>query len=150
MRKFLSFFSFLFVFSAISQVSSQPVKWHFNYHKINDTSGIVIFSAKIEKDWHIYSLNQKGDGPIATSIAFDNEDGYNLIGITEEPEPKSLFSEVFAMEVKSFSEAVDFKQKINIKAELVNQITGKLEFMACNETSCLPPKTIDFVVDLNK
>ena len=61
-----------------------------------------------------------------------------------------LFSEVFAMEVKSFSDSADFKQQIQLNSLQIQQITGKLEFMACTEFSCLPPKTIDFVIDLSK
>jgi hypothetical protein len=143
-------FSFLFVFGATSQVVLQPVKWFFNYQKINDSIGTVVISAHIDKDWHIYSIHQNGDGPIATSISFNEEDDFKLIGNTEEPEPKTLFSEVFAMEVKSFSDSSDFNQQIQLNSLQIQQITGKLEFMACTEFSCLPPKTIDFVIKIKK
>lgn len=150
MTRFLIVFSLLFVFKATSQVANQPVKWLFNYQSTNDTSGFIIITAEIEKDWHIYSINQSGDGPIATSIAFDEEDDYLLIGKIVEPEPKTLFSEVFAMEVKSFSDHAIFKQRIHLKSVQLKQITGRLEFMACTEFSCLPPKTIDFNITIKK
>ena len=150
MKPLFIVFSFLFVFGATSQVVLQPVKWFFNYQKINDSIGTVVISAHIDKDWHIYSIHQNGDGPIATSISFNEEDDFKLIGNTEEPEPKTLFSEVFAMEVKSFSASAEFKQQIQLNSLQIQQITGKLEFMACTEFSCLPPKTIDFVIDLSK
>ena len=150
MKPLFIVFSFLFVFGATSQVVLQPVKWFFNYQKINDSIGTVVISAHIDKDWHIYSIHQNGDGPIATSISFNEEDDFKLIGNTEEPEPKTLFSEVFAMEVKSFSDSSDFNQQIQLNSLQIQQITGKLEFMACTEFSCLPPKTIDFVIKIKK
>lgn len=150
MKPLFIVFSFLFVFGATSQVVLQPVKWFFNYQKINDSIGTVVISAHIDKDWHIYSIHQNGDGPIATSISFNEEADFKLIGNTEEPEPITLFSEVFAMEVKSFSDSADFKQQIQLNSLQIQQITGKLEFMACTEFSCLPPKTIDFVIKIKK
>jgi thiol:disulfide interchange protein DsbD len=126
------------------------VKWVFKYLPESATKGTVIIKAEMEKDWHIYSVHQTGDGPIATSIVFDKSDEFELLGELIEPEPKSIFSEVFAMDVKSFSDQVEFHQKIQLNSSKTSKIYGQLEFMACTEFSCLPPKTIMFEVDLSK
>jgi thiol:disulfide interchange protein DsbD len=32
-----------------------PVKWVYEYNKLSDTEGELLFKAIIEKDWHLYS-----------------------------------------------------------------------------------------------
>lgn len=142
---FLSFL-FLLTFSSYSQVALNPVTWVFSYESINDKEGYVVLKASIEDKWHIYSQKQNGDGPIPTSFKFTKAKGYVLVDSAIEPAAEKFYSEVFGTDVSSFSKEVTFKQKIQRKNKKQFELKGELEFMACNDNSCLPPKTIPFVI----
>lgn len=135
-------------FSAYSQVTLNPVKWVFSYESINDNEGFIVLKATIEDKWHIYSQKQNGDGPIPTSFKFTPSKSFVLVDSIVEPTAEKLYSEVFGSDVISFSKEVVFKQKIQRKNKKQFEIKGELEYMACNDNSCLPPKTIPFVVTI--
>lgn len=144
---FIFLVSFLSLFS-FSQTNLNPVKWDFSFEEINDKEGFVVLKATIEDKWHIYSQKQNGDGPIPTSFKFIQAKSYSMIDSTLEPVAEKLYSEVFGADVISFSKEVIFKQKIQRKNKKQFQIKGELEFMACNDASCLPPKTVPFVITI--
>lgn len=144
---FLFLFSFFSLFS-FTQTNLNPVKWDFSFEEINDKEGFIVLKATIEDKWHIYSQKQNGDGPIPTSFKFTKTKSFVLADSTLEPVAEKLYSEVFGADVISFSKEVIFKQKIQRKNKKQFEIKGELEFMACNDASCLPPKTVPFVITI--
>ncbi|MDP2385284.1 MAG: protein-disulfide reductase DsbD family protein [Bacteroidota bacterium] len=145
-------FLFLFAFSLLlpdlgfSQAVLNPVKWEYSYEKITNTEGFILMKARIDKDWHIYSQHQSTDGPIPTSFLFTANADFDPIGKTEEPTADKAYSEVFSTEVISFGNEVVFKQKIKRKNLNSFDLNAELEFMACNNNTCLPPKVVKFSV----
>lgn len=142
---FLSLF-LLITISSYSQVNFNPVTWDLSFEAINDKEGFIVLKATIEDKWHIYSQKQNGDGPIPTSFKFSNSKAFVAIDSTMEPNAEKIYSEVFGTDVISFSKEVVFKQKIQRKNKKEFEIKGELEYMACNDNSCLPPKTIPFII----
>jgi len=142
---FLSLFLVINI-SIYSQVALNPVTWIFSFEAINDKEGFIVLKATIEDKWHIYSQKQNGDGPIPTSFNFSNSKAFLAVDSTMEPNAEKIYSEVFGTDVISFSKEVVFKQKIQRKNKKEFEIKGELEYMACNDASCLPPKTIPFIV----
>lgn len=148
MKNFFLSLVFLISISSYSQVTLNPVTWVFSFEAINDKEGFIVLKAKIEDKWHIYSQKQNGDGPIPTSFKFVKSKSFVLVDSTGEPIAEKFYSEVFGTDVISFSKEVIFKQKIQRKNKKSFEIKGELEYMACNDNSCLPPKTIPFVVTI--
>ncbi|MBK6835004.1 MAG: sugar transporter [Bacteroidetes bacterium] len=142
---FLSLF-LLITISSYSQVNFNPVTWDLSFEAINDKEGFIVLKATIEDKWHIYSQKQNGDGPIPTSFKFSNSKAFVAVDSTMEPNAEKIYSEVFGTDVISFSKEVVFKQKIQRKNKKEFEIKGELEYMACNDNSCLPPKTIPFII----
>ena len=140
----LFIFSLLYTQSGFSQAVLAPVKWEYSYEKVNNTEGYILIKARIDKDWHIYSQHQSADGPIPTSFLFSANADFYPIGKTEEPAAEKAFSEVFSTEVISFANEVVFKQKIKRKNLNSFDLNAELEFMACNNNTCLPPKVVKF------
>ncbi len=132
--------------SGFSQAVLNPVKWEYSYEKITDTEGYILIKARIDKDWHIYSQHQSADGPIPTSFVFTANADFDPINKTEEPAAEKAYSEVFSTEVISFADEVVFKQKIKRKNPNSFDLNAELEFMACNNNTCLPPKIVKFTV----
>ena len=65
----------------------------------------------------------------------------------------SKYEEVFDVTVKYFEGEVDFVQVVTLRQAqgdkpIKTNISGSIEFMACNDEQCLPPKTVSFNVRL--
>ncbi|MHC1708332.1 MAG: cytochrome c biogenesis protein CcdA [Bacteroidales bacterium] len=136
----------LFIFlinTGFSQIL-KPVKWSFSTKKISESEAELIFSATIDKSWHLYSQDVKEDGPVPTSFNFDKPKGYELIGKTAEPDVKPHYDAVFGFDIKYFDNKAVFKQKVKITTDKPVNVKGYLEFMACDDTKCLVPEQVDF------
>src|ERR1035437_2372125 len=93
----LVFIPFSFLFSQIQQ----PVKWKFSVNKISDSEAELILKVTIDKNWHIYSMQQESDqGPISLTFNFEKNKNYSLDGKTIEPTPKKMYDKNFEMNVK--------------------------------------------------
>jgi len=79
-----------------------PVKFKIESKKISATEYDVIFNATIEKDWHIYSINQTGDGPNPTRIELNKSADYELVGKLKESKAIQEMDKVFDMQVAYF------------------------------------------------
>lgn len=149
MKKFL----FVFILSSIvadcfAQLEN-PVKWDFSAKKINATTYEVHLTAKIEDEWHIYSQTTPDGGPVATSISFNKNPLLSLDGtIKESGKLEEHFEELFGVQVKQFSDKVDFIQIVKLKSSVKTNVTGSVEFMTCNDHQCMPPKTVKFNISL--
>ena len=149
MKKFL----FVFILSSIvadcfAQLEN-PVKWNFSAKKINATTYEVHLTAKIEDEWHIYSQTTPDGGPVATSISFNKNPLLSLDGtVKESGKLEEHFEELFGVQVKQFSDKVDFIQIVKLKSSAKTNVTGSVEFMTCNDHQCMPPKTVKFNISL--
>ena len=73
----------------------------------------MIFTATIEENSHIYSMDIPDGGPIPTSFRFDTVPGYKLDGNTYEvTKPVEMLDEAFGFKIKTFSTKAEFRQKI--------------------------------------
>lgn len=127
-----------------------PVTWSTNSKKIDGKTYEVHVTAKIDKGWHIYSQTTAEGGPIPTSFTFTKnplvivEGKVKEIGKLEKHiEP--LFQNI---EVKQFSNNVDFVQTVKLKVPVKTSVDVAVEFMVCNDKQCLPPSTKKFSVAL--
>jgi thiol:disulfide interchange protein DsbD len=123
----------------------KPVKWSYSVNRINDCEAELIFKAKIDKGFHVYSqFLDRDDGPVATSFNFDKNVECVLIGKVIEGKPIEEYDPNFEMKLKFFADEATFKQKIKIINLKSFSIKGYLNFMVCDETKCLPPEDVDF------
>jgi hypothetical protein len=134
----------LFALQSKSQIL-QPVKWSYAAKKTSATEAVVFIKATIDAGWHVYSQFVKDGGPVKTTIDFSPSNTFTLVGKTTEPQPITRMEKVFGMEVGFFENSVIFQQKIKLKARRVT-VSGKLEYMTCNDQKCLPPDDIDFSI----
>ncbi|MBI2967514.1 MAG: thioredoxin family protein [Bacteroidetes bacterium] len=146
MKKFhLIPFVFLLLTGILSAQILQPAKWSFRAEKINGKEFNLLFEAKIDPGWHIYSqFLPEGDGPVPTSFHFDSSANFNLIGKVEEGKPIVHFDSAFEKELSYFEGSVIFNQKISVTGSEPFSITGFLEFMMCDNARCLPPEEAPF------
>lgn len=127
------------------QAQDNPVKWSFESKKISDCEYDLIFTAQIEKPWHIYSIVKSGeDGPNPTRFTFKKSTNYELIGGIKESKPIKEFDKVFEVNVAFHSEKATFTQRIKLLTEKKIIITGSYESQACTEEKCIFPPADNF------
>lgn len=123
-----------------------PVKWQFSYQETDEKNGKLVLKAKMDPDWHIYSQTQTGEGPLPTVFKFVRTPDFDLDGTTIEPDPDRLHDVTFDVDVAQFIMEATFTQKIKRNNRKDFVIMGEVEFMACNNSMCLPPRTIKFSI----
>ncbi|HTH30922.1 MAG TPA: protein-disulfide reductase DsbD domain-containing protein [Lacibacter sp.] len=129
---------------ASAQVQN-PVKWVYKLKNVNATTYEVHITATIDKGWHIYSQTTPDGGPVPTSISFSKNPLLELTGATrEEGKLEQRHEPLFGVDVKQFSNTVNFVQTIKVKAKVKTAVTGTVEYMICNDRECLPPTTNKF------
>lgn len=134
------------VAGAFAQIET-PVTWSYAAKKVSKTEAIVYLKATIDNGWHIYSLNQKAGGPVKTTVTFEASKDYTKVGVTTEPKPIVKYEKVFSMNVNYFEKQVIFQQKVKIPKGSA-AVKGKIEFMVCNDSKCLPPDEVSFSVQV--
>jgi hypothetical protein len=127
---------------AFSQILT-PVRWSYAAKKIDKEQAVLLIRASIDKGWHIYSQHLADGGPIKTTLKFEKNEDYTLVGNTAEPKPLSEYEKSFGMNVQYFEEVVTFQQKIKLKAGQTT-INGTINYMVCNNKQCLPPEDVEF------
>jgi DsbC/DsbD-like thiol-disulfide interchange protein len=148
-KLFLAVTALLITIGAKAQVEAH-VKWSYAAKKTSATEAVVLIKATIDQGWHIYSQNVKEGGPVKTSFTFAPSKEYTLVGKTSEPAPITKYEKVFSMNVGYFENSVVFQQKIKLKSAKASAVKGKLEFMTCNDSKCLPPDEVEFSIPLGK
>ena len=137
MKRFFILFFILFFNSTFYSQAKQYVSWSFSQKKISADEFELIFKAKIEPTWHLYSQIETPDGPLPTSFEFEKSKDYVLVGKTIEPAPIEHAEPVFDnLVVRYFENAATFKQKIKAKSKTPFTIKGFIDGMACNESQC--------------
>ncbi len=139
------------IFSKKQSQILEPVTWSSQAEKLSEDEYLITFTATIDANWHLYSQNIDGDqGPIPTEFTFNEQGGnYELTGDTEEPEVKSVYDEVFGMDIKYFENKVTFKQKVKVLNKDLLSIPSEVLFMVCDDMRCLPPTTHTFNTSLS-
>ena len=136
--------AFVFIVSLQAQ---NPVSWTFTAKKIADKTYEIKISAAPQSPWHIYSQHTPDDGPMPTKIKFNTNPVLKLEGsVKESGELKEKYEEVFDIKVKYFKGNVDFTQLVKLKSEVKTNISGTVEFMACDDEQCLTPTSVSFNV----
>lgn len=134
MKKYPIFITLLLLsFSLLSQVQ-KPTKWTFTSQAISNDEVILIFKAKIDDGWHLYShYNPKG-GSLPLNFDFKKSDKYQLIGnIIEDPKPTIVYDDIFKKDEYFFIKEATFKQKIKILSKEDFVVQGTLDGQNCME-----------------
>ena len=146
MLKYFLILNCLF-YLGINEIHAQNhVTWNFSY---NTSSDKIIIKGMIDKGWHLYSQKTPlNAGPIPTTVHIDKIKGLKLIGnYSEDLVPHEIFDLNFESKVYLFEDSYLSSQKIKYKN--IQQITGKIEYMVCDDTRCMPPIEVPFTITIN-
>lgn len=139
----------LLVISNAKAQIEQPVTWTFTSTIISKQEVEIVCKANFQKPWHIYSSDMGKGGPVSTALVITNEQGIATIGGFEASRKAiESYDSSFMMKIRNFDSSVDFKQRVSISSPKTT-IAGYVEFMACNDTKCLPPQQVNFSLDID-
>ncbi|MDR1602564.1 MAG: thioredoxin family protein [Tannerella sp.] len=149
-KKSIIFACLIFVSQfACSQILT-PVKWDIRLVDSESAEKEILFTATIDPGWHVYDMNLPKGGPVSTSITYERRQGVELTGEQKASvAPATIYDDIFDMELRWYSEKVVFVQKIKVTDPKSFALGGEVEFMACNDETCLPPDRISFSFDKN-
>ncbi len=127
----------------IAQIQ-EPIKFNTEWKQNTDTEAEIIFNAKIDNGWHVYSTELGEGGPISATFNIDKIEGAEIIGkLTPIGNEIDEMDPIFGMRVRYFKDKATFIQKVKI-TDKNYLIKGYLEYGACNDENCLPPTSVDF------
>ena len=144
MKKLFSFLLLNFVVYVLQAQIQDPVKFKTELKSLSDTEAEIVFTATIDKGWHVYSTELGDGGPISATFNVDSKSGIEPVGKLK-PVGKEIatFDKLFEMKVRYFENTAKFIQKVKFTGGAY-AIDGYLEYGACNDESCLPPTQVPF------
>ena len=144
MKKLISSLLLSFVVCVLQAQIKDPVKFKTEFNTLSDTEAEIVFTAAIDKGWHVYSTELGDGGPISATFNVDKTSGIELLGKLK-PVGKEVatFDKLFEMKVRYFENTAKFIQKVKLTGGAY-EIEGYLEYGACDDESCLPPTDVPF------
>ena len=143
----------IIVFSALG-FGQNPAKWSLSSDAAAASlkSGDVVkalLKADIESGWHLYALEQPEGGPIATTIKVTEGKPFELTGKITSAKPITRTDPLFTgydgkpLETKFFADLAQFNMSLKATSDTAaDNISVDVRFQLCNDTFCLPPKTV--------
>lgn len=143
MRKILSICLLLIAVVAQAQIQ-EPVKFKLELKTLAAGEAEIVFTATIDKGWHVYSTDLGDGGPISATFNVEKISGATVVGKLQ-PKGKEIasYDKLFEMNVRYFESTAQFVQKLKLTGGDY-KIEGFLEFGACNDENCLPPTQVEF------
>ena len=144
MKKLISSLLLSFVVCVLQAQIKDPVKFKTEFNTLSDTEAEIVFTAAIDKGWHVYSTELGDGGHISATFNVDKTSGIELLGKLK-PVGKEVatFDKLFEMKVRYFENTAKFIQKVKLTGGAY-EIEGYLEYGACDDESCLPPTEVPF------
>ena len=140
----------LVVLASIGNLSAQenPVHWKTSVEKGSNGVYTIRFTARIDAPWHMYDMGPYEGGPNATTITFTPDKSYSLVGsVKQVSTPTKKYDPLFEMEIGTFAGKATFTQQVKLAPSVSEaRILATVEWMACDESSCLPPSDQELVI----
>ncbi len=144
MKKIATILFAILMSTALWAQQLDPIKWSYSVKDISATESELVFTAKLDAGWHLYSQYTDPMGPIALEFNFKESEDYQRMGKVVEPKPVEEMDNIFNCVVKSFSGTVTFRQKIKRLSYKDFVVKGTVSYQLCNDGSCIAPEDHDF------
>ncbi|WP_377712356.1 protein-disulfide reductase DsbD family protein [Pseudofulvibacter geojedonensis] len=119
----------------------KPVKWTGEVEKLSETEFNLIYKAKIEDHWHLYSQTLPEGGALPTEFFYDEEALNKKFEIISKKaaESKTItkFDKVFEMDLTFFDNEATLVQKIKLLDPTLKSIEGEVSYQACDDEKCM-------------
>jgi Disulphide bond corrector protein DsbC len=149
MKKMIVGILLVFVGTHAKAQINNPVIWSYSAKKIADKTYELHITATINANWHLYAQGTGAGLEPTTTFTFTKNPLISFDGnVKEQGKPESYYDKNFKSVLKYYTNKVDFVQKIKVKTSVATVVKGSVNFVVCNDRSCLPPKDVPFVINI--
>src|SRR5215204_208028 len=149
MKKFSLLIVSLITASVLFAQSNKQVKWAFSSKKIADKTYEVHMTATITGNFHMYAQNVGVEGPLPTAFVFTKNPLLQLDGkVKEVGKLVKKHESTWGGNVNYYEKTVNFVQTVKVRSSAKTNLAGKVEFMVCDDSRCLPPGEVEFSVNI--
>lgn len=138
---------------AVSAQSNNPVTWKTSVKMTSKTEGVITMTATMQAGWHIYNTTLiEGGSYKKTSINLSESTGIQLIGAPKASAKAVTVDDKDFGLISYWDNKVSFTQKFKVTDKTKARIIGNINYMSCNDETCMPPKNekIDLAVPAYK
>ena len=120
-----------------AQTEDEPIKIETTVKKISDIEYDVIFNAKLQKGWYLYSQYNPENASLPLEISIqEGEIGYKLVGKATEKYTFKKYSETWGLEEIVFKDKAIITQRIQLTNKEITNIKLNFFGQVC-ETACI-------------
>lgn len=144
--------AFFAIVLSISSNGQNPVSMSVSVSPANVAPGgraAAKVTTTIDGNWKMYSLTQGAGGPIPTRISLG--EGPFTMGSASGPRPKVAMDPNFGINTETYTHSAVFNVPFTVNADAPMgpaTLTVKVRYQVCNDTVCLPPKTVPLTASL--
>jgi Disulphide bond corrector protein DsbC len=138
----------LSAFCADAQINN-PVIWNYTAKKTADKTYELHITASINANWHLYGQGTGTGLEPTTTLTFTKNPLISFDGnVKEVGKMEKYYDKNFKAELKYYINTVDFVQKIKVRSAITTVVKGTVNYVVCNDRSCLPPKDVLFAINI--
>jgi thiol:disulfide interchange protein DsbD len=146
---FLLFFTVISIYALGQSGSAKQVNWTTSAKKLGENLYEVKMTAEIKGDYHMYAQAAGIEGPVPTTFSFTPNPLVTINGgVKEQGKLIKKYESAWEGNVNYYEKKVEFVQQVRLKGKVKTSLAGKVEFMVCNDSQCLPPAEVDFKVPI--
>ena len=128
--------------------AAQSVTWKSSVEPLGGDAYRIVLEAAIPAGYHMYDMGPYEGGPTATTIVLTPGEGVQLDGPVEQlTKAHTYYDELFGMQIGTLSGKPRFAQKMHL-ATAKGTVTAQLEWMICNDSSCMPPDETELTIEI--
>ena len=128
--------------------AAQSVTWKSSVEPLGGDAYRIVLEAAIPAGYHMYDMGPHEGGPTATTIVLTPGEGVQLDGPVEQlTKAHTYYDELFGMQIGTLSGKPRFAQKVHL-ATAKGTVTAQLEWMICNDSSCMPPDETELTIEI--
>jgi len=133
---------------AADAAAQDPVQWSAKVAAKTIRGGAtfdVALTAKIDDEWHIYSVTQAAGGPVPTSVTIGAP--FARAGAIRGPDPTSAYDPNFELRTETYDGTITLIVPVRApQAARAPTLHAGVTYQACTERLCLPPRTVTLSV----
>ncbi len=139
----------ILTFALSARAQQSIVTWESSIEQKADNEYTITVSANIAEGYHIYDLDPYG-GFNPTVITFEPSEGVELVGeLTPLSTPHRYYDDIFEVDMGSYDGVAEFAQNLKLNSS-GGEVIINIEWMACDDSSCIPPDEIELKVTLGE
>lgn len=128
---------------------ADSVAWKAEAVADTDSTGRIVVTASVAEGYHFYSFAPDGGHNSLEIKAEGNEAVLSTGEPTASVAPEKHYEQSLGGELSSWSEDVSFEIPFSYATDKGYKIALKIRYQACDNTSCLTPKTVNLTVSGN-